>query len=42
VDETAQGAGQGRGALVPEAKRSGSLALPLCRAGGCARRAQSR
>src|SRR5208282_1577584 len=28
MDDEAQGAGQGHGALIPEAKRSGSLALP--------------
>ena len=28
VDDEAEGAGQGHGALVPEAQRSGSLALP--------------
>jgi hypothetical protein len=29
VDDTAQGAGQGHGAWVPEAERSGSLALSV-------------
>ena len=28
VDDTAQGAGQGHGAWIPEAEGSGSLALP--------------
>lgn len=45
VDEAAEGAGQGHGALVPEAQGSGSLALPYvglvdaleeCRADGTA------
>jgi hypothetical protein len=29
VDDTAQGAGQGHGAWIPEAQGSGSLALPV-------------